>query len=258
MTPWVRRLIVANVIVFALQTFVPGLTQVLILVPALVLDRPWTPVSYMFLHSGIMHILFNMLALFWFGPRVEERLGGRHFASLYFVSGIGGALLSFATPDVPILGASGAIMGVMIAYAMYWPHERFFIYGVLPVEAWLIVVLYVGMDVIGAGGFGGAGIAHYAHLGGAASGFLYLKGMERRSPARAWKRQLGGPTAPSAAPGDRENLRRWREIRLDDLHAINREEIVRLLQKVQSLGTKSLTPEERATLDRFSNLTSTG
>jgi membrane associated rhomboid family serine protease len=186
MTPWVRRLIAANVGIFFLQMLVPGVTQALILVPSFVLERPWTPITYMFLHSGIWHIFFNMLALFWFGPRVEERLGGRNFAILYFLSGIGGALLSFATPHVPILGASGAIMGIMVAYAMYWPHERFLIYGIVPVEAWLLVVLYVGIDVIGAGGFGGAGVAHYAHLGGAAAGFLYLKVIERHLPARGW------------------------------------------------------------------------
>ncbi len=255
MTPWVRRLIVANIAVLLLQTLVPDITPALILVPALALERPWTLVTYMFLHSGILHILFNMLALYWFGPRVEARLGSRNFILLYFVSGIGGALLSFATPHVPILGASGAIMGVMMAYAVYWPHERFLIYGILPVEAWLLVVLYVGMDVMGAGGVGGAGIAHFAHLGGAAAGFLCLKVLEQLSPAHAWKRHIAGAAAPGVL-GDRDNLRRWREIRLDDLHPVNRDEVLRLLEKAQSAGTQSLTPIERATLDRFSGLSS--
>ena len=73
MTPWVRRLIVANIGVLVLQSLVPDVTPALILVPAAVLVRPWTIVTYMFLHSGILHILFNMLALYWFGPRVEQR-----------------------------------------------------------------------------------------------------------------------------------------------------------------------------------------
>jgi membrane associated rhomboid family serine protease len=254
-TPWVRRLIVANIGVLVLQSLVPDVTPALILVPAAVLVRPWTIVTYMFLHSGILHILFNMLALYWFGPRVEQRLGSRQFLLLYFASGIGGGLLSFVTPHVPILGASGAIMGVMMAYAIYWPHERFLIYGVIPIEAWLLVLLYVGMDVVGAGGFGGAGIAHYAHLGGAAVGFLYLKFLEHRSPARAWQTQTAGSATPSAL-GDRDNMRRWREIRLDALHSVNRDEIVRLLEKAQSQGTHTLTPIERATLDRFAGRSS--
>jgi membrane associated rhomboid family serine protease len=250
MTPWVRRLIAANVAVFFLQMLEPAITQPLTLIPALVAVRPWTVVTYMFLHGGFIHILFNMLAFYWFGPRLEERLGGRNFLILYFVSGIGGALLSFATPNVPIIGASGAIMGVMVGYAMYWPHERFLIYGVVPVEAWILVVLYVALDVIGAGGIGGGGIAHYAHLGGAAAGFLCLKAMQYRSPARTWKREVTR-SAGSNALADGDNLRRWRQIRLDDLHSVNRDEVVRLLTKVQTSGMRSLTPEERATLDRF-------
>lgn len=256
MTTWVRRLIAVNVAVFILQYVVPTVTPALVLLPALVAERPWTLVTYMFLHGGILHILFNMLALYWFGGRVEERLGGRRFVTLYLVSGIGGALLSFATPRAPILGASGAIMGVLIAYAMYWPRERFFIYGVLPVQAWLLVTLYVVMDVSGAGGFGGAGVAHFAHLGGFATGFLYLKWIDIRSPARAWKRRLASPitNGSPAADGDGDLLRRWGLIPVDQLHPVNRDEIARLLGKVRGGGIGSLTPEERATLDRFSDL----
>ncbi len=79
MTPWVRRLIVANIVVFFLQS-VAGVERQLAFVPAFVLYRPWTVVTYMFVHGGIMHILFNMIALYFFGPRVEERLGGRRFS----------------------------------------------------------------------------------------------------------------------------------------------------------------------------------
>ncbi len=146
MTPWVLRLIVLNVVVFVAQQLYPPLTQMLWFVPAFILVRPWTTITYLFVHGGWLHILFNMLALFWFGPRVEERLGGRSFLTLYFISGIAGALLSFAIPAtrmVPIVGASGAIMGVMVAFARYWPRVRFYLYGVVPVEAWLLILLYV-------------------------------------------------------------------------------------------------------------------
>jgi membrane associated rhomboid family serine protease len=252
MTPWVRRLIAANVLVYLLQQAVPSVTQEFLLYPPLLLERPWMLVTYMFLHSptSIWHIAFNMFALWIFGPRVEERLGGGNFIALYLVSGIGGALLSFVPPQAPTLGASGAIMGVMLAYAMYWPRERFLFWGVVPVQVWLLVAAYVVMDVYGVGGIGGAGIAHFAHLGGLISGFLYLKVMQVRSPARSWKKKVAGPKPP-ALSGDADNVRRWRAIRLDDLHSVNRDEIVRLLDKAQTLGTKSLTEEERATLDRF-------
>lgn len=253
MTPWVLRLIVANVAVFLLELAVPSVGMRLAFVPAFLLDQPWTIVTYLFVHGGFMHILFNMLALFWFGPRVEERLGGASFLTLYFVSGIAGGLLSFAIPAtrmIPIIGASGAIMGVMVAYVRFWPRARFYFWGVVPVEAWLLILIYVVLDVAGALGIGGAGIAHFAHLGGAAAGYLYLTAQGWLSPARRWRRQVA---APNSRPvfGDGDQLRRWREIRLDDLHPINRDEVVRLLRKVERTGARSLTPEERATLDRF-------
>jgi len=251
MTPWVRRLLVANVVMFGLQSVVPALTPALAFLPAAVLSRPWTIITYMFLHGGFTHILFNMIALYYFGMRVEERLGGRHFITLYLLSGIGGALLSLAlAPFVPIIGASGAIMGVLMAYAMYWPRERVYIWGILPVEAWLLVGVYVLFDI---GGFG-AGIAHFAHLGGFATGFIYLKWLDLRSPARAWRKRVS-PSAPRRPLVNGDPLRAWREIRLDDLHPINRDEIVRLLHKAQAQGTGSLTQEERATLDRFAGVT---
>jgi rhomboid family protein len=253
MTPWVRRLIAINVGMYLLQYLVPGLTDSLVLRPELLIVRPWTIVTYMFLHGGIMHILFNMYALYLFGGRVEARLGGRHFITLYMLSGIGGGLASFIPPAPPVLGASGAIMGVMAAFAMFWPRERFLIWGVIPVEAWMMVVLYVILDVGGVFGIGGAGVAHLAHLGGLVTGVLYLKYIDLVSPSRSFRRKVIGNAAPSAV-GNGDQLRRWREIRLDDLHPINRDEVVRLLQKAQTYGAKSLTVEERATLNRFAGV----
>ena len=139
MSPWVLRLIIANVAVFLLQHVLPGLTLGLAFVPMLTLERPWTPLTYMFVHdtSGISHILFNMFALYVFGPRVEERMGGGRFIALYFISGLTGAALSFFfSPYSPIVGASGAIFGVELAFARYWPRDRIMIWGILPVQAW--------------------------------------------------------------------------------------------------------------------------
>jgi len=256
MTPWVRRLIIANVVVFCAELLRPDLVRTLEFVPALIFVRPWTVITSMFVHAGWMHILFNMVSFFWFGPRVEERLGGRAFLTLYFISGIGGALLSFAMPStrmIPIVGASGAIMGIAVAFARFWPRVRFYMYGVVPVEAWLLILIYVVLDLGGAVGIGGAGIAHFAHLGGAAAGYLYLVVLQWRSPSREWRRKVAAPPAPRVF-GDGDQLKRWREIRLDGLHPINRDEIVRLLDKIERGGARSLTPEERATLDRFAGL----
>jgi membrane associated rhomboid family serine protease len=250
MSPWVRRLIVVNVVMFGLQFFVPAVTYWLELLPAALLVRPWTIVTYMFLHSthDFFHILFNMYSLYLFGPRVEERLGSQRFIWFYLLCGIGGGLLSFITPNFAIIGASGAIMGLIVAYAMYWPRDRILFWGVIPMEMWMLCALFVILDVVGFGG----GIAHFAHLGGAATGYLFLKVADLRSPARAWKKKVAAQRPPVIGGiGNGDPLKRWRDIRLDDLHPINRDEVVRLLRKAQQFGTKSLTNEERATLDRF-------
>jgi hypothetical protein len=117
-TPWVLRLLIANVVIFFVQQTSPGLTQTLWFYPPQMLLKPWTLVTYMFLHGGFGHIFFNMITLAFIGPMVEERLGARRFLTLYVVSGIAGALLSSVLArGVPIVGASAAIYGVLLALA---------------------------------------------------------------------------------------------------------------------------------------------
>src|SRR5262245_20762792 len=126
LTPWVKRLLVANVVVHVLvQLAGPLVYQIGAYVPALVLQRPWTAFTYMFLHApGLQHLLFNMLSLYFFGPRLEERLGGRDFLWLYVLGGLGGAVFSFFfEPQATVVGASAAIFAVMLGFAMYWPRD---------------------------------------------------------------------------------------------------------------------------------------
>ena len=172
-TPWVTRLLAANVAIFFVFQMMPALTPLereLVLVPAAVLARPWTPFTYMWLHAGFGHLFFNMLALYFFGPRLEQRLGSTHFLALYLVSGLGGAALSFINPLAPgvipmtaIVGASGAIYGVILAYAMIWPQDRVMIWGVFPT--------YFRVSWEG-------------HLFGFLGGVLAARLMTRRSPPR--------------------------------------------------------------------------
>ncbi len=254
MTPWVRRLIIANVAVFVATDLLRVLpTFNLWLVPVLFPRQPWTLVTYMFLHAGLMHLLFNMLGLYFFGPRLEVRLGGRQFLILYFVSGISGGLLSFPfTPTVAIVGASGAVFGVLLGFARYWPRERIYIWGILPVEARGLVVAMTVLSLAGGFGAGGQGIAHFAHLGGFLGGFLFLKVWEHRSPAALF-RAKAAPVQKRNIGSDAANLARWNEIRRDELHPVNREELDRILDKVGEAGVASLTIEERAFLERFSS-----
>jgi membrane associated rhomboid family serine protease len=249
MTPWVRRLIVANVVMYLASQVYPIIYYELLLVPALIPRRPWTLVTYMFLHdrNGLSHILFNMLALFFFGPRVEARTGSRNFIWLYLVSGITGALLSLVfTPRAYIIGASGAVFGVSFAFAYFWPRDRIYIWGVLPIEARWLVVLTTAIAIFG--GFTGAqsGVAHFAHLGGYAGGWAYLWWMNRRATAgrRAWQQKVSAPAATV-------DSRRIATIDLSRVHPVNRDEVNRILDKVNRSGLESLTSEERTFLSHF-------
>src|SRR5688500_8830645 len=180
MTQWAMRLIIANVAMFLLTMYVtPGFGNELVFYPQLLLRRPWTLITYMFLHAGWSHLIFNMLVLFFFGPRVEERLGSRNFIGLYFTAGLVGALLSIPMVTL-ILGGSGGMYGVPLAFGYYGPSERIYSWGVLPVEARRLAV---AMTVIaltqGFGGrLGGPYTAYLAPLGGYIAGFLYIKAME--------------------------------------------------------------------------------
>lgn len=245
MTPLTRILLMATVGAFFLQSVLPGLSDALVFVPRLALVRPWTVVTYMFLHGGLMHLLFNMLALFFFGPRVEDRLGSRNFGWLYFLSGISGALLSMAlSRGSPIVGASAGVFGVMLAFAYFWPHEPILIWGVLPVPARILVILTTVLALYS--GFAGAqsGIAHFAHLGGYAGAFLYLKWLDRSRDA--WKRKA---TAVPKAVG--AILAKRPDIDIQSVHEVNRAEVNRILDKIGARGMESLSDQERTFLSNF-------
>lgn len=256
MTPWVTRLLVANVGLYVLQVaFQPVLTRQLMLVPALVLDRPWTAVTYMFLHGGMWHLAFNMIALFFFGPRLEMRLGSRHFLGLYFVSGLvaAGASAIF-TPQAAVVGASGAIFGILLAFARYWPREQLLIWGIVPIEArWLVVLLTAASLYFGVSG-AQAGVAHFAHLGGFAGGYAYLRTAGRWS--RTGHGGLGSKLKDALGAGDRpgrSDVRRWEAIDADDLHEVNREHLADLREKIREEGADSLSRREREFLDRLAD-----
>ena len=245
MTPIVRALLIANVAAFFLQETLSGLADAFVFVPALALVRPWTVVTYMFLHGDLMHLLFNMLALFFFGPRVEQRILSRPFAILYFLSGITGALLSVLfSPGSAIVGASGGVFGVMLAFAWFWPHEKIFIWGVLPVPARMLVIFTTLFALwSGFGGVGG-GIAHFAHLGGYLGAFLYLHWLDHQRTA--FKRQ-----ATAAPPDAVQRVAGYKAIDLATVHEVNREEVNRILDKITAQGLGSLTAQETTFLSSF-------
>ena len=264
LTPWVKRLIVANVIVFVVSVyFLPGLSQFLAFYPEWSIIRlmPWTFVTYMFEHASWSHIFFNMISLGFFGPRVEAQMGGRRFLTMYFIAGLSGALLSLALKsivDAPIVGASGAILGVLLVYATLWPREKVYIWGALPVEARWLVIGYTVISVVGGlGGLGsfGAGTAHFAHLGGVVGAFLYLRFIDYRSPLRSYQRKLDTATYGKRGWGlsaGNEEIASWEAIPRVGLHPMNVEELDRVIAKAKRDGVRSLTSDERAFLHRMS------
>jgi membrane associated rhomboid family serine protease len=243
-TPVVRSLLIATVVAFFLQGTVALVYQAFVFVPQLLLVRPWTLVTYMFLHGSITHILFNMLGLFFFGPRVEARIGSRQFAILYFISGISGALLSLAFSRAPIVGASAGVFGVMLGFAHFWPDEPIHIWGIIPVPARILVIITTVITLWS--GFSGArgGIAHFAHLGGYAGAFLYLKWLDRSRTS--FKRKVA-----SAPPEVTRQIRGYQNIDRSRIHEVNREEVDRILDKINAGGIESLTAQERLFLSNF-------
>jgi membrane associated rhomboid family serine protease len=262
-SPWVRRLLVANLIVFLCQKTIlvdPRFQAVLGFDPLYALARPWTFLTYMFLHADILHLAFNLLALFMFGPPVEERMGGRAFLTYYVVCGLGGAALSFALMQVRyvgvVLGASAAVYGVMLAFAWAWPDQPIYVFPFpAPIRAKWLVTFAVGISFLLALFSVSDGVAHLAHLGGFGAGFVYLK-------ASAWwlaraERQVRRVTEPgvlvqsarAAGSGDAApNRRPPPGGERDAKHA----EVDRVLDKISAEGIESLTPAERRFLAELS------
>ena len=136
----------------------------------------WQCVTYMFLHGGIFHILINMFILWMFGTPLEGVWGSNRFLNYYFICGFGGALLSFLFSfNTTIIGASGAGYGILLAYAILFPYSEIYVWGILPVRARTLVIFMIIIE-LASGISAGDGIAHFAHLGGMAAGFLYLRG----------------------------------------------------------------------------------
>jgi membrane associated rhomboid family serine protease len=188
LTPVIKALVIANVAAFLLALVAPAVTLRLGLRPENVVEgfAIWQPVTYMFLHGGIFHILFNMLALWMFGVELERMWGSRFFLKYYAVAGIGAAvttlLLSFAPFSFAnqlyyslTIGASGAVYGILLAYARYFPHRPILLYFIFPIPAKYFVMIIGAISLLSSMSGPGGGIAHTTHLGGLLAGYLYLK-----------------------------------------------------------------------------------
>lgn len=188
LTPAVKALISVNVAAFLASFFFRDVNMYLGLTPAAVVQRfaLWQPVTYMFLHAGVLHLVFNMLMLWMFGVELERLWGTPFFIKYYFVSGVGAAVTTLAISFlpfefaermfyIPTIGASGAIFGLLLAYGLYFADRPIYMYFLFPVKAKYFVLITGAITLLLAVGDSTGGVAHVAHLGGLAFGFAYLK-----------------------------------------------------------------------------------
>lgn len=270
LTPWVVRLLAVNAVVLLLQETLftsDRITEWLSFDPAYAFSRPWTFLTYMLLHGGLIHLLGNSLGLFIFGPSVEQRMGSSRFILYYIYCGLGAAVLSLllaaVMPISPFIGASGAVLGLAVAFARFNPDAELMLFPLpVPIKASALVGLFAALAVFGALMGSRDGIAHIAHLGGLLFGLLYFAAKGVSSGPQLPEFLPSRPRVPVGAGKQRE------VIRSDDGTAptrkstpmpvappapdpamLEKQELDRVLDKISASGMSSLTAEEKAFLD---------
>jgi membrane associated rhomboid family serine protease len=181
--PVTQSIIIANVLVFMLESTTGGnnLISAFALWPIGARFQPWQIITYAFLHGSLTHLLFNMFAVYMFGADMERVWGGQRYLIYYLVCAVAAALSQLLVCGItgahyPTLGASGAVFGLLLAFARYYPERQIVMLLLpIPIPARQFVVLYGALElVLGVTGTQ-AGVAHFAHLGGLAGGLLLLK-----------------------------------------------------------------------------------
>jgi len=213
----------------------------------------WQPITYMFLHAGIWHILINLFILWFFGREVEYFIGPKYFTRLYFMAGIFGAALWFAFnvhSSVPVIGASAAVLGCVIAFATLFPDRdvTLLLFFILPISlrAKYLALIAVAFDVVPLLQRTDIGVAHLAHLGGAAFGYLYVKQLGYGTTPRwlVWLQSMGARLKPRRRPSPRD---------MSSEEFVS-EEIDPILDKIAREGMQSLTRRERKILESARDL----
>jgi membrane associated rhomboid family serine protease len=251
LTRGLKALLIVNIAVFIVQ-LLPGIGNAVTAFGALVPEavyshgQVWRFATYMFLHSttDMAHLLLNMLALWMFGGELEERWGTRKFITLYAIFGVGAGLFGIfymfdpSMRFIPVIGASGAVFGLLTAFAVYAPKRTVLLFFVLPMQAWILVAGYAVLSLLLAFSYG-KGIAHLVHFGGIAVAFAYLNGFPKIAAWYGeWKTAVDERTMRQQAEG-RLSRKRYFEEKVDPI-----------LQKISREGMGSLTNEERKILEQ--------
>lgn len=221
--------------------------------------QPWRLVTYMFLHAGVFHILFNMLWLWWMGRAVEETLGPRSFTVIYLGSGIGGAVLDVLVARFLginyVIGASGAVFGIMVAFAMLFPRMPIMLFLLPPIEARYVVAGLIAFDVLFLGAADNT--ARIVHLGGAGIGYLLMRYQKQgfdlsgliRPVERVWH-ELRGAYKKQKKSKKTSNLRSVSDVEV--VEEVEQSELDEILEKISQKGYDSLTKEEKRKLFELS------
>jgi membrane associated rhomboid family serine protease len=249
LTPVIKWLIIANVAMFVIQALDRSgtVTNYLGLSPQAVLTGPmiWQVFTYQFLHGGFFHIFFNMFVLWMFGTEVEMTLSSRRFLKFYLICGTGAGIITVLTMfSVPMLviGASGAVLGVLVAFAVMFPNRVVYLYFLFPIKVKYLVMILIAIDLLAAwSGGGGDGVAHFTHLGGALIGFIYMK--------PDWKIfSLGRKVR-----GLRDNLKYKQQKKRQQNNDRLMEEVDQILDKISEVGYENLSEREKKILKNASN-----
>lgn len=263
LSPWAGRLMLANAVLLVLLQTVftaPVFTEVLQFTPARALQRPWTFLSYMFVHRGLLHLGGNLLLLMVFAPTVERRMGGRGFLLFYLYCGIGAAAFALGLSSFmsvpPMLGATGAAFGVGLAFAVGEPDARV-VFSPLDVRANArsFLVFLAAVDLTLALWLSD-GVAHLGYLGGFLAGYLVFRvnglvGRARRKEPKSVVRRAVMAPMPVRQGGTITELRPALA-RPEPREEYPADEVDRVLDKISAFGLQSLTAEERRFLDEVS------
>ncbi len=242
----IKGLLIANAAVFMLQYFIGHRLILLMgLTPSMVWGNGalWQPFTYLFLHGSLTHLFFNMLALWMFGTVLEQVWGTRKFLRYYFITGVGAGLsncILLPGMEIPIIGASGAIYGILAAYGLLFPNSKIFVYFLFPIRAKYFVIIFGIIEFMSSIMPGDSPIAHLVHLVGMVIGVIYLRqDMFLRFGARKlnyWLRKREEINQKKKA-GIEEELRR---------------EIDRILDKINEIGLENLSNRDKKRLNEAS------
>lgn len=247
-TKGVKWLIIINCAVFLLMWVGYRLIEPFGLTPTLVKKGYiWQLFTYMFLHGGLFHLFFNMFVLWMFGPAIEAQWGTREFVKYYFYTGIGAGIFTLVlsiNSNIPTIGASGAIFGILVAYALMFPDSIIYLWFLFPIKAKYLVIIFGILELIASINYTPDGIGHFAHLGGMVVGYLYIKSDWRTASFFRFFREIRY----------RRRLKTLNKKRKETENLMN--QVDQILDKINQVGYENLSKAEKKILEKASHILS--